>query len=98
MQLKEITKEAAYKLARKLLKKIESGDRYLIDEKRTEDHDWGWIIHYNSEAYLKTGNTSMALFGNAPFHIEKSGKVIATSSSEPGAGPIDQPLSDKGHD
>jgi len=79
-----ISKEKAYEKVEILLNKLEYEDKYLIDKSATDDHEWGWVIYYNTETYVKTKDTEFALMGNAPFLVMKNtGEVVTTGTSEP---------------
>lgn len=79
-----ISKAEAYKKVEKILNILEYGDRYLIDKSVTDDYEWGWVIYYNTETFIKTKDVEYALMGNAPFLVIKdTGKVVATGTSEP---------------
>ncbi len=78
-----ITKEEAIKLVEKQLSKIEMEDNFRIDEQNTEEHDWGWVIYYNTERFLESDDVQLALMGNGPFIVYKeSGKIVSVSSSD----------------
>ena len=79
-----ITKDRAYKIVEILLDKIEYGEKYSIDKDATDDYEWGWVIYYNTETYIKTKDVEFALMGNSPFLVMKdTGKVVTTGTSEP---------------
>ncbi len=78
-----ITKEEAIKLVEKQLRKIEFGDNYRIDECNIKEHDWGWVISYNTESFLETDDSQFALMGNGPFLVHReNGKIESIPSSE----------------
>ena len=74
----------AFKLVENQLRKLESSDgKFGIDESNTQEHEWGWVVYYNSERFLQTHDVQFALMGNAPFLVNKeTGKVASVSSSE----------------
>jgi len=85
-----ITKKEAIKLVEKQLRKIEFEENYRIDELNTKEHDWGWVIYYNTERFLETNDSQFALMGNGPFLVHReNGKIESVSSSEIEAGHID---------
>ncbi|MBT5231023.1 MAG: hypothetical protein HOM11_12190 [Methylococcales bacterium] len=78
-----ISKEKAYKLVEKQLRKLEFNDVYLIDEHNSQEYEDRWVIAYNAKTYLETKDDAFALLGNAPFVVMKAtGKVVATMSSD----------------
>ncbi len=56
----------------------------MIMEKETIDIGIGWVFFYQSEEYLKTGDHSYLLGGNAPLIInKKTGEVTETGTALP---------------
>lgn len=91
-----ISKEEAYKKVEKILNNLEYGDKYIVDKNATDDYEWGWVIYYNTETYIKTNEIEYALMGNAPFLVMKdTGKVVETGTSEPVDVYIDEYFSTK---
>lgn len=91
-----ISKEEAYKKVEKILNNLEYGDKYIVDKNATDDYEWGWVIYYNTETYIKTKEIEYALMGNAPFLVMKdTGKVVETGTSEPVEVYIDEYFSTK---
>jgi hypothetical protein len=55
----------------------------VIDES-TLERDWGWVFFYTSERYLKTGDISDAVAGNAPYIVNRhTGEVRVTGTAQP---------------
>jgi|CXWL01.1.fsa_nt_gi ribosomal protein L7/L12 len=49
-----------------------------------EAHDFGWVIYYESSEFLRHGNTSDQLAGNAPMLVEKhNGKIHTLGTARP---------------
>ena len=42
---------------------------------------YGWVIFYDSEVYMKTGNDFDRLFGNGPFVVMHDAKVHALGTA-----------------
>jgi hypothetical protein len=58
-------------------------DFAIIDE-HTIERDWGWVFFYNSERYIKTKDRKYALFGNAPYIVNRyTGELLTTGTSQP---------------
>jgi hypothetical protein len=55
-----------------------------IVEDSTIERSWGWVFFYESSEYLRTGNESAALAGNAPYIVNRhTGEVIVTGTAWP---------------
>jgi hypothetical protein len=55
-----------------------------IVEESTIERSWGWVFFYQSSEYLRTGNISAALAGNAPYIVNRhTGDVIVTGTAWP---------------
>lgn len=52
------------------------GIELVLDESHVADVGYGWVFYYNSDQYLRTGNISYALAGNAPFLVRKDNGVV----------------------
>ena len=48
----------------------------------TIEKEWGWVSFYNTEEYLKTGDFSETLVGNAPYIVNKyTGELFETGTA-----------------
>jgi hypothetical protein len=62
------------------------GDRGAVEivDESTLERSWGWVFFYQSAEYLRTGNVSAALAGNAPYIVNRhTGEVIVTGTAWP---------------
>lgn len=60
------------------------GDSAVILDDLTIEKPFGWVFFYNSRCYLQTGDCDFALFGNAPFIVNRyDGIVTATGTAHP---------------
>ncbi len=76
-----VTKQQAIKLVEKQLTKMESDEPLQIYVDGIDEHDWGWVIGYNTKTYIETENSEYALVGNSPFIvIRETGAIEVTSS------------------
>ncbi len=76
-----VTKQQAIKLVEKQLRKMESDEPLQIYVDGIDEHDWGWVIGYNTKTYIETENSEYALVGNSPFIvIRETGAVEVTPS------------------
>ncbi len=81
-----IDKQRAIELMQKYLAHVESGvgEKLVIVAEATREKDFGWVFFYQSEAYLKSGEMSHMLLGNAPVIVDKnSGELIETGTAYP---------------
>ena len=64
-----------------IVKKINNSEFLILDE-NTIEKDWGWVFFYQSSEYLKSGNISDCLAGNAPYIINRyTGEIIETGTA-----------------
>ena len=55
-----------------------------IVEDSTIERAWGCVFFYQASEYLRTGNVSAALAGNAPYIVNRhTGEVIVTGTAWP---------------
>jgi hypothetical protein len=58
-------------------------DTVILDS-ATLERSWGWVIFYQSRAFVESGDLSDALAGNAPLIVERgSGRLLETGTAEP---------------
>ncbi len=81
--MNEITKQTAIAIAEQHLNEVirspydsPVGDRWVISMENIQDCGDYWLMHYQSEMYLKTENPSYLLAGNLPINISKTGKIL----------------------
>jgi len=57
-------------------------DVVLVDE-QTMEKEWGWVFFYTSARYLESRNPLHALFGNAPYIVNRhTGKIHVTGTAQ----------------
>ncbi len=50
-----------------------------VDDAATTTHDWGWLYHYQSAAFLDTGDPACHVSGTAPIIVDRfTGALIET--------------------
>ena len=82
-----ITFDEAIEIAQLQLRKIQEDNKLsslmlILDQTRVES--FGWVFFYNTEEFLKTGNISACLAGNAPFIVNgESGELYETGTAKP---------------
>ena len=55
-----------------------------IKQEQTQEYSWGWIFHYNSKAFLETGNIDKAYLGSTPLIVDKiDGTIRSLCGSSP---------------
>jgi len=60
------------------------GDRFVVLSDATQEHDFGWVVFYQTEKYVETGEFAYALAGNAPYIVERSsGRILVTGTALP---------------
>ena len=77
-----LTLEDAWQLARDYVSGL--GEDIVLDEEPACAGDWGWVFCYQSRAYLRSGDISDMLLGNAPLLVDRHGErvwVLGTSQS-----------------
>ncbi|MCO6046971.1 YrhB family protein [Aeoliella sp. ICT_H6.2] len=47
--------------------RLEFGEDVDIDDQKTIHKDYGWIVFYNTKAFLASGDLMVALMSNAPW-------------------------------
>ena len=58
-------------------------DLVVVDE-HTIERGWGWVFFYDSDRYLKTGDFSYAVAGNAPYIVNgHTGELVMTGTANP---------------
>lgn len=56
--------------------------KLLVVDDQTIEKEWGWVFFYNSIDYLKSGEITDALAGNAPYIVNKiTGEILATGTA-----------------
>lgn len=81
-----MTEAEAREIALRYLKPMErcSGCALVILDSETVEKSFGWIFFYQSGRYLKSGNISDMLAGNAPIVVARAdGRVHATGTAFP---------------
>jgi hypothetical protein len=77
--------EQAKKVALIKLEDIEKSSNVKLSllESETIAFDYGWVFFYQSDEFVKTGNTSKLVGGNAPIIVDKyDGSIILTGTSK----------------
>lgn len=76
----------ARKIARDYLDRLEAeiGDELALVDAETIERPFGWVFVYQSTAYLRTGEFSDRLAGNAPLLVDRdTGKLHVTGTAKP---------------
>jgi hypothetical protein len=56
--------------------------KLVILDDLTIEKEWGWVFFYNTEEYVKTGDFSESLVGNAPYIVNKyTGELVVTGTA-----------------
>ena len=59
------------------------GGCVILDE-HTIERSWGWVFFYNSRKYVETNEFEHALFGNAPYIVNRfDGSMHVTGTARP---------------
>ena len=76
--------EQARSLAEEELAKMKHDDLELriLD---VQEHVFGWVFFYQSEAFVRTGDPSQGVGGNAPLIVTRDGALHHTGTAEPAA-------------
>jgi hypothetical protein len=76
--------DARARVVAELAKLGTATEPWLVMDEQTIETDWGWVFFYNTERYLQTRDTRYALFGNAPFTVNRhTGEVRVTGTAHP---------------
>ena len=79
-----IDREAAILLAKAELTKLVPTGGYGIDEVGVQELPWGWVVPWNSLAFLATRDVKDTSYGHGPFLVERStGAVEVTGGGHP---------------
>jgi immunity protein 35 of polymorphic toxin system len=58
-------------------------DLVVLDD-CTIEREWGWVFFYTSDRFLKTGDFSYGLAGNAPYIVNRdTGELLTTGTANP---------------
>jgi hypothetical protein len=77
----ETARQIAERLVRNQWRDRPDGDELMIS--KVEEHPWGWMYLYTSRRYLETGDDQYAVFGNAPYIVDRrDGSVHATGTAD----------------
>lgn len=78
-----IDRSEAKHLVEELLRR-ESDEDVAIVEGATLERPFGWVFFYNTRQYIKTGDVSHSLAGNAPYIVSRfTGAVVPTGTAYP---------------
>lgn len=84
MTMGPITSEKALEIARARIAAIKSQHEYVLLEKQTQEHDFGWVFFYTTRKHAETGNRRDMVPGNGPLVVEReTGETEFLSSSLP---------------
>ena len=62
----------------------DTGEELEVVDAETIERPFGWVFVYNSRTYLKTGDFSDRLVGNAPLIVDReTGKLHVTGTAKP---------------
>ena len=68
------------------LQRLATGRKYkfALIEERTREEDFGWVLFYNTEEFVRTGDRAWQLAGNAPLIVDRvSGVLTVTGTAHP---------------
>ena len=66
------------------------GIELVLVQNETIEQDFGWVVFYDSKAFLDTHDDSEMIAGNAPFIVDRhSGAVTVLGTAKPVATYID---------
>lgn len=77
-------KNEARQLVQNALEKHRGSDQpveIVILDEYTREEDFGWVFFYQSKQYGETGDFRFALFGNAPFIVNKRDGSLHTTGT-----------------
>ena len=58
-------------------------EEWVILDQYTIEKSWGWVFFYNSREYVKTGDDTYQLIGNAPYIVNReTHELVATGTAE----------------
>ena len=77
-------RDAAIEIAcRYINDRFADAGRLVVVSESIIEKEYGWVMFYNTEAYLNTGDVRHALSGNGPLIVEKmSGAVVPLGAAE----------------
>ena len=81
-----ISPTQARRIVRDYLDQLErdTGEELEVVDAETIEKPFGWVFVYNSRAYLRTGEFSDRLAGNAPLIVDReTGKLHVTGTAKP---------------
>jgi len=48
-----------------------------------EEHEFGWVFHYDSARHIETGDSRDGLVGNAPLIVDRhTGQILVTGAAQ----------------
>jgi hypothetical protein len=84
MTMGPITSEKALEIARARIASIKSQHEYVLLEKQTQEHDFGWVFFYTTRKHAETGNPKDMVPGDGPLVVEReTGHTEFLSTSLP---------------
>jgi hypothetical protein len=86
--MKEIAEPEARELAARYLTERYRGIEIVLTAVR--ELDIGWLVAYQSKAYLDSGDDTNALLGNGPLVIDRAGGIHSTGTSLPTSEYVDE--------
>ena len=59
-----------------------SAPKMRVVAEHTDERPWGWIVYYQSERYLETGDPNDMLAGNGPYFVNReTSEMIITGTA-----------------
>lgn len=78
----ETARAIAEKKLGEVARQSDVSDLVLLDD-RAQEHAFGFLFFYDSQAHLDSGDFSDALAGNGPLLVLHSGEVVSLPTYQP---------------
>jgi hypothetical protein len=79
-----VTKDQARGTVREHLDAMNSAVDLVIQDEHTRDEDFGWVFFYQAADYIRSGEFSDQLAGNAPIVVlRETGALHVTGTARP---------------
>ena len=82
-----MTAESALQIARQKVAELSGADgELLLEESKTQEHEFGWVFFWTTKKYLETGDPQFLVPGNGPLVVNREdGSTHLLSTSVPPA-------------
>jgi len=71
MMMGPVTSEKALEIARAKIAAIKSEHQYVLLEKQTQEHDFGWVFFYTNRKHAQSGDPKDMVPGDGPLVVER---------------------------